>query len=151
MPPPIYKTVGPFSSVLGPITSGNQQSLVLNASWSILIGCHRSCRPRTNKEGPTILYISSQLLTTHAVPESVCATADHCALAGVSFCPVSLSDRRACEHSAPPHAPLLLRLSAASSPPTSCCSYYSPGRERERARRQREGQGEREGGETDRR
>ena len=34
-----------FFSVLGPFSSGNQQSMVLNASWFSLIGCRWSCRP----------------------------------------------------------------------------------------------------------
>ena len=54
--------VGPFPLVIGPFFSGNQQSLVLNPSWPSLIGCHRSCRPRTNGRGPTISCLSFQLL-----------------------------------------------------------------------------------------
>ena len=53
-----HKIVVPLPLVLGPVSPGNQQSLVLIASWSSLIGCHRSCRPRTNKKGPTILCLS---------------------------------------------------------------------------------------------
>ena len=37
--------VGPLLLVVDPFSSGNQQSLVLNASWFSLIGCRWSCRP----------------------------------------------------------------------------------------------------------
>ena len=57
------KIVGPLPLVLGPVSPGNQQSLVLIASWSSLIGCHRSCRPRTNKKGPTILCLTFALMS----------------------------------------------------------------------------------------
>ena len=49
-------------ALFSPVSPSNQQLLVLIASWSSLIGCHWSCRPRTNKKGPTIVCLSFGLL-----------------------------------------------------------------------------------------
>ena len=57
-------------TLFSPVSPSNQQLVVLIASWSSLIGCHRSCRPRANKKGPTIFCLSFGLHPVSMIDEA---------------------------------------------------------------------------------